>query len=75
MREPVGPLSPDSTLADAARLLADRRADSVLVVAARTDRRVVGIFTRRDLVVAYGRHMEKLQDGGHAASAPPGEHP
>jgi CIC family chloride channel protein len=75
MREPVGPLTPQSTLADAARLLAGRRADSVLVVAGQDDRHVVGIFTRRDLVVSYGRHLDKIHadatsaaDSGHAGS-------
>jgi CIC family chloride channel protein len=67
MRPPVGPLHPQSTLADAARLLADRRTDSVLVVAAPGDLRVAGIFTRRDLVVGYGRHMDRI----HAADAAP----
>ncbi len=67
MRAPVGPLTPQSTLADAAKLLADRRTDSVLVCA---DRRVVGIFTRRDLVVAYGRHLEKVHND---AAVPAGE--
>lgn len=60
MRDPVGPLVPRSTLADAARLLADRRVDSLVVVADDEHRRVSGIFTRRDLVVAYGRHLDQL---------------
>jgi CIC family chloride channel protein len=66
MRPAVGPLVPGSTLADAAKLLADRRVDSVVVVSAHETRRVTGLFTRRDLVVAYGRHLEKLQ--GHVGA-------
>jgi len=68
MREPIGPLFPESTLADAARLLADRRTDSVLVASGPDDRRVTGIFTRRDLVVAYGRHLDKIHVDAAAPS-------
>jgi CIC family chloride channel protein len=70
MRPVVGPLIPDSTLADAARLLADRRVDSVVVVGGPGDERVSGIFTRRDLVVAYGRHLDRLHE---TAPAPTGD--
>lgn len=71
MTEPLGPLFPGSTLADAARLLANRRVDSVLVVAGASDRHVIGIFTRRDLVVSYGRHLEAIQaDGTQTVTLP-----
>ena len=45
----------------AARLLAGRQADSVIVVRNRKNPEVLGTFTGRDLVVAYGRHLEKVR--------------
>lgn len=61
MKPPVGPLVPESDLAEAARLLADRRVDSVVIVRSAEDPQILGIFTQRDLVVAYGRHMESAR--------------
>lgn len=60
MKRPLGPLTPDDDLALAARLLARRISDAVLVVRDRESRELLGTFTRRDLVVAYSRNMEKL---------------
>ncbi|MEE9471574.1 MAG: chloride channel protein, partial [Gemmatimonadota bacterium] len=60
MKRALGPLTPDDDLALAARLLARRIVDSVLVVRGRESRELLGTFTRRDLVVAYSRNMEKL---------------
>jgi CIC family chloride channel protein len=61
MRVPIGPLELDDDLAVAARLLAGRQADSVIVVRSRKRAEVLGTFTGRDLVVAYGRHLEKVR--------------
>ena len=36
------------------------RTAKVVVVHGEGDTRVLGIFTRRDLVVAYGRHMDRI---------------
>jgi CIC family chloride channel protein len=59
-RQAAGPLVPEDDLALAARLLADRRSDAVIVVRDRSTREILGLFSRRDLVVAYGRHIESL---------------
>ena len=61
MRTPIGPLEPDDDLSVAARLLAGRQSDSVVVVSSRKEPTVIGTFTGRDLVVAYGRHLEKVR--------------
>lgn len=55
MHPVVGPLVPEDDLATAARLLATRETDAVLVVNDRQDRKILGTFSRRDLVIAYGR--------------------
>ncbi|HXI02541.1 MAG TPA: chloride channel protein [Candidatus Saccharimonadales bacterium] len=55
MRDPVGPLHPDDDLATAAKLLADRQTDAVTVVSSREAGIVLGTFSRRDLIVAYGK--------------------
>ena len=60
MKRVLGPLTPDDDLALAARLLARRMSDAVLVVRGRESRELLGAFTRRDLVVAYSSNMEKL---------------
>jgi CIC family chloride channel protein len=60
MKRPLGPLTPDDDLALAAQLLARRLSDSILVVRNRGNRELLGTFTRRDLVVAYSKNMEKL---------------
>jgi CIC family chloride channel protein len=48
------PLVPGTDLATAARLLGGQGSEGISVVADREGREVVGIFTRRDLVLAYG---------------------
>jgi CIC family chloride channel protein len=55
------PLVPEDDLNQAARLLAERPINAVTVVRDRASRRVIGIFTRRDLIVAYGRRMARLK--------------
>ncbi len=53
---------PDRTLADAARVLADRRIGAVVV--ANADQAVVGILSERDIVRALARSgPEALSDG------------
>ncbi len=64
MHPVVGPLRPDDDLEQAARLLADRTTDAVLVVDGPADGRVVGIFSRRDLVIAYARRSGTGASGG-----------
>jgi CBS domain-containing protein len=59
MKPVIGPLVPDDDLSRAAQLLAGRSADSVLVVESRGNPRILGLFTRRDLVVAYS-HLTTL---------------
>lgn len=54
-RRPTGPLHPEDTLATAARLLQDDNRNVLVVVSSPADPRVIGLFTRHDLVVAYGR--------------------
>ena len=61
MKPVIGPLLPTDDLARAARLLASRQADSVVVVQSRERPEILGMFTRHDLVVAYGMHIEKVQ--------------
>jgi len=51
----VGPLVPEDDLERAAQLLAGRTTDAVLIVPAVGSREVIGIFSRRDLVIAYAR--------------------
>ena len=58
MRAPIGPLVPDDDLATAAQLLAERRSDAVTVVRTREDPQVLGLFSRHDLIVAYGRRSD-----------------
>jgi len=55
------PLVPEDDLNTAARLLADRPVNAVTIVRERGSREVLGIFTRRDLVVAYGRRLARLR--------------
>lgn len=55
MRRVTGPLRPDDTLASAARLLSERDTDAVIVVSSDDPSRVLGLFTRGDLIAAYGR--------------------
>jgi CIC family chloride channel protein len=58
---PVGPLLADDTLATAARLLASRHSHSLLVAQGPDASEVLGVFTRRDLIVAYGKEMERIR--------------
>ena len=53
-RRPNGPLHPEDTLATAARLLQDDNRGALIVVSSGPLPRVIGLFTRRDLVAAYG---------------------
>jgi chloride channel protein, CIC family len=66
MHEVVGPLVPDDDLATAARLLAQRQTDSLTVVRSREEGEVLGIFSRRDLIVAYGKGMNRLRMEGES---------
>jgi len=59
-RQPVGPLLMDDDLATAARLLATRQTGSVVVASATEDGRVLGVFGRRDLMVAYSKEMDRI---------------
>jgi CIC family chloride channel protein len=61
MHPVVGPLVPEDDLVTAARLLSQRQTDAVTVVRSRGGGEVLGIFTRRDLIVAYGKGMERLK--------------
>ena len=61
MKPVVGPLRPDDDLARAAQLLAGRLSDSVVVVSVGDRAEVLGTFTRRDLLVAYGRELDRIQ--------------
>jgi CIC family chloride channel protein len=70
MRDPVGPLHPDDDLATAAKLLANRQTDAVTVVSGRDSGIVLGTFSRRDLIVAYGKKRGPMQeDDGMGFSA------
>ena len=64
MRQVVGPLVPQDDLTKAARLLAGRQADAVLVVDSPEAGKVLGIFSRRDLIVGYGKQLAKLRGEG-----------
>ena len=72
MRPVNGPLVPQDNLATAAKLLAERETDAVIVVSSREGPQVLGTFSRRDLIVAYGRRLEKLREesGGEGPSIP-----
>ncbi|MFQ5876213.1 MAG: chloride channel protein [Acidobacteriota bacterium] len=60
MKKVLGPLTPADDLAYAAQLLSNRQTDSVIVVRSRAVPDVLGAFTRRDLVVAYGKQIDRL---------------
>jgi len=64
MRPVVGPLVPDDDLATAAQLLAGRQTDAVIVVRGREEPEVLGSFSRHDLIVAYGKRMERIREEG-----------
>jgi len=69
MKKVVGPLLPTDDLARAAQLLASRQTGSVIVVRSRERAELLGLFTRNDLVVAYGKHMETMHQ--HRPEGPP----
>ncbi len=73
-RPPVGPLLPDDDLTAAARLLASRRTGSVIVCDDPEGGRVLGVFGRRDLMVAYSREMDRLKTE-NGAELPSGDEP
>jgi CIC family chloride channel protein len=60
MKKVVGPLLPTDDLARAAQLLASRQSGSIIVVRSREGAELLGLFTRNDLIVAYGKHMESM---------------
>jgi CIC family chloride channel protein len=62
MHAAVGPLVPQDDLGTAARLLAERQTDAVTVVRSRESGEVLGTFSRRDLIVAYGKKMKRLRE-------------
>jgi len=68
---PVGPLREDDTLDVAARVLASRRTDAVLVASGDGEDRLLGLFSRRDLIFAYSREMDRMRQ---AAGPLPGDH-
>jgi CIC family chloride channel protein len=65
MRSPIGPLTPEDDLTAATRLLAIRDSDTVIVVDNVRDHRVVALLTRRELILCYGREMERLKRTDH----------
>ena len=67
MRTTVGPLVPKDNLATAARLLAQRRTDAVVVVRSRDCHEPIGLFSRRDLIVVYGHRIDEQDDDGGRA--------
>lgn len=61
MHKVVGPLVPEDDLSTAAQFLAERQTDAVTVVRSRASLQVLGVFTRRDLIVAYGKRIARLR--------------
>jgi chloride channel protein, CIC family len=62
MHRAVGPLVLEDDLDAAARLLAERSTDSLVVVRDAEKPEVLGLFTKRDLIIAYGRRMQRLHE-------------
>jgi len=62
MRPAIGPLTPEDSLTVAARLLAGRQNDSVIVVDNLENRHVVAMLSRRELIFSYGREMARLKE-------------
>ena len=62
MHPAVGPLVLEDDLDTAARLLADRSTDSLVVVRNGDKPEVLGLFTKRDLIIAYGRRIQQLHE-------------
>jgi chloride channel protein, CIC family len=71
MQPAADALVPEDDLDTAARLLADRPARAVTVVGDRGTRRVIGVFTQRDLIVAYGRRLARLRGVPNGPRATP----
>jgi CIC family chloride channel protein len=69
MREVPEPLLLENDLAHVARKLAAHHAEAMTVVHARSDRTVVGVFGRRDLIVAYGRLLQRLHAAAESETA------
>jgi chloride channel protein, CIC family len=60
------PLVPGDDLARAARLLAGRPTEEIPVVSDLGGRKVIGTFSRSDLIVAYGRELERIHGATRA---------
>jgi chloride channel protein, CIC family len=69
MREVPEPLLLEHDLAHVARKLAAHHAEAMTVVQASADRTVVGVFGRRDLIVAYGRLLQRLHAAAESETA------
>jgi CIC family chloride channel protein len=63
------PLLLDDNLALVARKLAAHQNEAVTVVESRSDRTVIGIFGRSDLIVAYGRLLQRLHGTAESETA------
>jgi CIC family chloride channel protein len=61
---PVGPLFLEDDLATAAQLLASRQTDAITVARSEENTEALGIFSRRDLILAYSREMDTLKETG-----------
>lgn len=75
MHPVVGPLAATDTLEVAARILAGRQTDGVIVLGDPETGPVRGIYTRRDLIVAYGRAMSRIRDPERPDLPDPAPHP
>ena len=62
MREVPDALSPEDDLAHAAHSLAGHGTDEISVVDNRKERRVIGVFSRHDLIVAYGLRVHRVRE-------------
>ncbi len=60
MREVPDPLALDDDLARVARSLASHYTDEISVVDDRRERRILGTFSRHDLIVAYGQQLQHI---------------
>jgi CIC family chloride channel protein len=69
MRPVPEPLILDDNLALVARKLAAHQAEAMTVVNNRSDRTVIGIFGRRDLIVAYGRLLQRLHGAAESETS------
>jgi CIC family chloride channel protein len=69
MRAVPEPLLLDSDLAHVARKLAAHHAEAMTLVNDPSDRAVIGIFGRRDLIVAYGRLLQRLHSAAESETS------